>query len=230
MKYLKKIALLVLLLPTIVLADNYELKEVNATITIPNDWMVFTKDNIKGNKTLKELNVTEDYMNEFFEKNSAYLDAMPKDLSYEFVLRTQEVDQMNNLSNYKDSEVEEVGKEFGKIVNSNDNSIYKTKYKYVESYYYDSTNKMYIASYYTVVNRLGYTFTAQKSTNFTSDEKEEIKGIINTITYKILPEYKDEEKTSFNNPSVIICAIIGGLTGGLVVYLNNKKKKNQANN
>lgn len=229
MKHLKRLLLIAFLLPITVFAQNYDIKEVNTHITMPDDWYVFTKENLKDNAKLKEINITEEYMKNFFTTNGAYIDAMPQNFTLEFVLRTKEVDKMNNLSNYTDDEVKEVATEFGKIVNSNNNDIYKTKYKYVESYYYDSTNKMYLASYYTVVNRLGYTFTAQKSENFTDAEKTQIRDIIKSVSYDIKPEYKDEEKTSFNFNNILIYAAIGGVTGGLASYIAFKKKKNQAN-
>lgn len=229
MKILKKILLFSLLLPLTVFAQSYDIKEVNTHITFPDDWYVFTKENIKDNQVLKEINITEDYMNDFFKSNSAYIDAMPQNFTLEFVLRTKEVDKMNNLSNYTDEEVKEVATEFGKIVNSNNNDIYKTKYKYVESYYYDSTNKMYLASYYTVVNRLGYTFSVQKSEDFTNEEKLQIKEIINSISYDILPEYQDEEKISKGSQRILTYTIIGAIAGGFTAFILNKKKKNQAN-
>ena len=123
----------------------------------------------------------------------------------------------------------EIAKEIGKRVYSSTNDIYKTNYKYVESYYYDSTNKMYIASYYTVVNRLGYTFTAQKSENFTDTEKNQIRDTIKSVSYDIKPKYKEEEKTSFNFNNILIYAAIGGVAGGLASYIASKKKKNQDN-
>lgn len=229
MKHLKRLLLIALLLPITVFAQNYEIKEVNTHITMPDDWYVFTKENLKDNAKLKEINITEEYMKNFFTTNRAYLDAMPKTFAYEFVLRTKDVEKMNNLSNYTDDEVKEVAKEIGKRVYSSTNDIYKTNYKYVESYYYDSTNKMYIASYYTVVNRLGYTFTAQKSANFTETEKNQIRDIIKSVSYDIKPEYKEEEKTSFNFNNILIYAAIGGVAGGLASYIASKKKKNQAN-
>ena len=46
MKHLKRLLLIALLLPITVFAQNYDIKEVNTHITMPDDWYVFIKENL----------------------------------------------------------------------------------------------------------------------------------------------------------------------------------------
>lgn len=39
-------------------------------------WHIVTKDNIKGNEDIKELGITEEYMENFMKTYSAYMDSM----------------------------------------------------------------------------------------------------------------------------------------------------------
>ena len=58
-------------------AKDYVVSETDLTVKIDDTvWYVFTRDNIENNLELDELGVSYDYMNEFFQDNQVFLDAI----------------------------------------------------------------------------------------------------------------------------------------------------------
>ena len=136
---MKKFALLILLLwmPVVIKAEEYDVQSANLKVIFPDDWYVFTRENVKDNEKLKELNVSEDYMNNFFVKNNAYFDALETDI--EFVLRIGEKVDFNSMSDYPDEKVLEYATDLGAINHTDDYKVYTNKYKYtIIKYTYQS--------------------------------------------------------------------------------------------
>ena len=184
-----------LFIPISIYGKTVDLSEVNLSIDFNDDWYVFTRHNLDGNKDLETLGVTKDYMENFFNENEAYIDASPKELGTDFILRIKPVEDMNNLSNYPDDVVKEVAKEISKLVSSEDYKVYnngKTKYAVVK--YYDEASKYNILTYYTVVNAQGYTFQIQKQSDITQTDETNMKTIMDSATFNVLDKYKNESE------------------------------------
>ena len=227
---------LVLFIPVNIDGKNVDLREINLTIDFNDDWYVFTRYNLDGNKDLETLGVTKDYMENFFNENEAYIDASPKELGTDFILRIKPVEDMNNLSNYPDDVVKEVAKEISKLVSSEDYKVYnngKTKYAVVK--YYDEASKYNILTYYTVVNAQGYTFQIQKQSDITQTDETNMKTIMDSATFNVLDKYKNESedvqkeldnvgKKDFNIKNILIYAGVGALIGVISILISNKKK------
>ena len=227
---------LVLFIPVNIYGKNVDLREINLTIDFNDDWYVFTRYNLDGNKDLETLGVTKDYMENFFNENEAYIDASPKELGTDFILRIKPVEDMNNLSNYPDDVVKEVAKEISKLVSSTDYKIYnsgKTKYAVVK--YYDEASKYNILTYYTVVNAQGYTFQIQKQSDITQTDETNMKTIMDSATFNVLDKYKNESedvqkeldkdtKKDLSFKNILIYAGVGALIGVISILLSNKKK------
>ena len=65
----------------------------------------------------------------------------------------------------------------------------------------------------------------QKVNAYTDADKQEIKSIVDSISFKIDEAYEKEiTKNKFDWTNVIIYAIIGGIIGGVVGLINKKKK------
>jgi len=232
---IKKIllAILLTLLPFKIDAQTYNLEDLNLNISFSDDWYVFTRQNIYGNTILKDSDLTEEYMENLFRLYDIYIDALPKDYNLEFFLRIKDVNYVNNLSNYNDDIVSEIALEVGKEVNSNDYTTYNNKYKYIVFPYQDGNFN--ILSYYTIVNRKGYTFSIQKNSEITEEDNQTMKTIIDSIDFKIEEQYKEESKTTHNIidwsivfKHALIGGIIGGIVGGigqLFIKKINKKQK-----
>lgn len=74
----KYLLILLLLFPLTVTAQTYQVDEY-MKVDMNDNWYTFTRTNLKDNKQLEELNITYDYLNDFMNKNSVYLDALKKE-------------------------------------------------------------------------------------------------------------------------------------------------------
>lgn len=228
---------LVLFIPVNIYGKNVDLSEINLTIDFNDDWYVFTRYNLDGNKDLETLGVTKDYMENFFNENEAYIDASPKELGTDFILRIKSVEDMNNLSNYPDDVVKEVAKEISKLVSSTDYKIYNSgKNKYAVVKYYDEASKYNILTYYTVVNAQGYTFQIQKQSDITQTDETNMKTIMDSATFNVLDKYKNESedvqkeldnvgKKDFNIKNILIYAGVGALIGIIATVISTRNNK-----
>lgn len=228
---------LVLFIPVNIYGKNVDLSEINLTIDFNDDWYVFTRYNLDGNKDLETLGVTKDYMENFFNENEAYIDASPKELGTDFILRIKPVEDMNNLSNYPDDVVKEVAKEISKLVSSTDYKIYNSgKNKYAVVKYYDEASKYNILTYYTVVNAQGYTFQIQKQSDITQTDETNMKTIMDSATFNVLDKYKNESedvqkeldnvgKKDFNIKNIFIYAGVGALIGIIATVISTRNNK-----
>lgn len=227
---------LVLFIPVNIYGKNVDLREINLTIDFNDNWYVFTRYNLDGNKDLETIGVTKDYMENFFNENEAYIDASPKELGTDFILRIKPVEDMNNLSNYPDDVVKEVAKEISKLVSSEDYKVYNNgKIKYAVVKYYDEASKYNILTYYTVVNAQGYTFQIQKQSDITQTDETNMKTIMDSATFNVLDKYKNESedvqkeldkdaKKDLSFKNILIYVGVGALIGIISILISNKKK------
>lgn len=240
-------ALLLLFIPSFVFAESYDVDEY-LKLDFEDDWYVFTKSNIKDNKELEELGVSEEYMENLFKSSNVVVDAIlfeeDNNDTKEVFVRTTEIEDLYNLNYNTDSYINEFAdgfissvKEQGiEVVNSN---VYKSNnntYVYLE---YSDSN-LNVIEYFTVVNGNGYAIQAQKTNSFTESEKDSFKEIIDKASFKIVKQEKDDdndkEQEKENNKSsnyvtnIIVGAVIGALVGALygLIYTKIKAKKNKS--
>ena len=227
--------LMILVLPNTVKAAEFSVDD-NMTMNIDDSlWYVFTRNNIKDNKELESLGMTYEYMENFFNTNSAYLDAilLYKDTGevIELCVRKVESDGPVNSNNYSDEEYLESLKEFLSGNKYTKLEIYqKDNYKYGYSEYVDKN--VNIMEYYIIINKNKYTITVQKQGDFDSDNKARIKDIIDNTSYYVNSDIKEPTKGIDGSEilkKALIGAVIGGAIGGIVVGITavvKKKKKN----
>lgn len=240
---MKKVLLLIVMvfMPLFVFAKEYEIDNIGVKLSINDDWYVFTRDNYINNANLAKFNIDENYMKNFFYNNKAYLDAVPSNLSYDFIISiTTENLEMTNLSNYPSSMIEKYTKD---VVNGLQDAKYSIddsgKIKYMIISFYDNNNKLYLYRYYTVFDNKGYSFHIQKSTELTDEEKRGLDEIMKTVEFdtknfnsketpKMQKEIDNYGKSKKWYENILIDALIGGLLGGLgsIVVKVLKKKKN----
>ena len=239
--YWKKLILVIiclgalLLLPFDCLAKEYSLSDTDISIDVPDDWFVFTRENIKDNPLLGELNIDYEYIKNVFENNYAYLDAFifyEDGNSLEMFVRVKENKAITNLSNYSDDNVMTVSKELAKKQGHNNYDIYVEDYKFTVGKYKDGNFNL--IEYYTIVNGYGYTITIQKPIDYTESEEQLIKSIIDTIKFDVDLSLKEPtENKDFDSfidwviRGGIIGAVVGGVSG-LIIALIKKKKKNDS--
>ena len=219
------------LLPLGVYAEEFKINETDISIEFDtNEWNVFTRDNIENNPNLDKLGIDYNTLNKTMNDNYIYLDAifLNNNNNLEFIIRKTKADSIINFSNYTDDDILDIAKGLADKQNSNNYDIYKNNYKYA---YLDYTDKgYYLVEYYTVVNGDSYTITVQKTSSINSNEKEQIKNIIDTIKFDVdetLEEENSETGIKFSTISKYVrSAIIGAVIAIVVclIYFIFKKK------
>ena len=235
---MKKIIILlaIILLPNIIYAKEFEIKDINFKVDVADDFYVLTRENLDNNTDLSKIGISKSYMEETMKKNNIYMDILKKDISYEIlVVVPDKVLLFDNLNNATDNMIEELKVELVKKTNATNSGIYKTKYNFVMVDYFDKNTGYYIVNYYTVFNSKGYNIQLQKKSAITSIERDYIKNLVDTINIEKISENKNEKnneevdniKSDFNYKNIIIGAIIG-IVFGLISYIISliiKKRK-----
>lgn len=235
----------ILMIPSGVFAESYDL-DGTMSIDIDNsEWYVFTRNNIANNKELEELGVTYEYMDNFFKTNNAYVDAIlfyENTLeSIELVVRRNENSTIVNSKNYSDEDFKAAIRQNLTGFNPTNIEIYNTNgYKYAYAEYSDSVYK--IAQYFVVINGHTYSIHIQKTGSLSAEDLTRFKEIIDSAKFKIDTSMKEKAGAGSNSGSdegffdsvlgkAVIGAIIGAAVGGIsAVIMLVVKKKNKADN
>lgn len=227
--------LTLLLIPTLVFAQNYSLTGTDIHLTVDDTiWYVFTRDNIKDNPELVELGLTYEDMTSIFEENEAYMDAL---LVYEdgaflelFVRKMVVEDvELVNLSNYSNKEVEEFAKGVAEGIDGATSELYESKYKFAKVEFYDDELDYYVCEFVTYVNKDLYVVSFQSLTEFSDWEYEEMESIVNSVNFNIDESLKEPKSNILDG--VLSTGLKGGLVGGIVglISMGIKKLKNKDN-
>lgn len=217
--------MLLLILPLNIKAAEYDIKSADMKITIPDEWFVFTRENIDEKD---EEQSKKELMKKFFEMNSAYISAIKTDV--ELVLRTTDNVDYASLSDYPDEKIEEIASDLGAINDTKDYKEYTNNYKYI--LLNNKKNDYYMNIYATVINHKWYLFTFQKKSEFTAADMTENKKIIDSIEYTIKEEPVEEEKEPVAKPEskkkIIIASAVGAviiiaLVGNIILKKRGKK-------
>lgn len=221
---------LVLLLPFMVLASDYESKDINIKFNVNDDYIVLTRDNLENNPNLETINVNKDDMKNIMEKNNIYFDIVKKDISYEIlVVVPKTTTQFSNLDNATPRELENIKNTIIKATGDKVPTVYKNNYSFIVVKYKDANGYNNI-NYYTVVNSRGYNIQLQKKTAITEDDEKALKEIIDSIEFEKKEEPNEEIKDDSNNKQsfdykIIIYGLIIGVIAGLITYYFLTKKK-----
>ena len=242
---MKKVLVYLLLLVIPFSVSAKEFTQLDVTVDINSkDWYVFTRDNVKDNKQLKELNISEEYMNSTFTESDMYIDAVlfRSTSDYlEFFAFAKDVDLDKNLHEVSDKDMESLKDALVKQENATVGTIETINgYKFVYTEYTDSG--LNVIDYYTVINGKGYTLKFQATQAVTENDKKEIDNIIKTVKFnnvEVATENtsseettKETETTKNEEDSTINYAIIGAIIGAAIcagiaiVATMNKKKSN----
>ena len=239
---MKKIIIFILsifiFIPTNLYAATYKAKDMTIDFNDEN-WVVFTRDNIIDNENLNQLGITYDYMNNFFNQNNAYIDAvhLPVDENtLEAFVLLSDVGLSNNLHMYDEESLEAIGLALKEKANSETYEVLDiNNYKIMHVSSID--NEYYLEDYYTIINGKGYTIKFQKKSKI--EEIEEINKIINSIKFEIDEKYEKEEtlitlvkkyaklliKTTAFKVGIVALTLIIVLIIALVI--RNKKKEDK---
>ena len=217
---LLSVLVLCLTFPLSAYAKAYSVSETDISISVDDaSWYVFTRDNLQNNSELEELGISGDYLRDFFADNMVYMNALLlyEDGDYlELLVRKNVTDGgIANLSNYSDTDVMEIAKEIASAKDIENSSVYKNQYKFIELDFFDTSCNFYVHQFMTIVNRDFYAITFQSPTSITKEEQEEIKHIVDSISFDIDTSIK-EPQTSYFSDAIKEKFITGAISGGIV--------------
>ena len=224
------------ILPISAFAQTYTMSGTDMHISLDDTvWYVFTRDNILNNPELDEFGLTSAQMQEVFDENEAYMDAVLVYDDGDFVelfVRKRALDaDVVNLTNYSHSDVMDLAEELAEIHDTQQYTVYENQFKYARLEYEDSG--YYICEYVTVVNADNYTLTFQSYTPFEEWEYEEITNIVDSVRFDVDPTMKEPKNDSGSIvlERTLIGAGVGALSGALgAIARKKKKKKSEENN
>jgi len=222
------LVLLLLAIPVVGKAESYSVEQYGLKITVPDDWEVLTRDNLKNNPILEKYNITYDDMNSSMQEQHIYIDSIKGNI--EVFVRIKSNDVVYNLSNYSDDELEEFKEALKLRTKAEEYSLLKSNsLTFLKTYYKDQSLGYYLAEYYTIINGEGVTLTAQKKTPFTDFEKEEIEVLTKSIEVPVKEGFEKEPNHENPASNVIKFVIIGAFIGGIAGYIFQAVKKSKNN-
>lgn len=226
----KLLAILLLFVPFTISAKSYQFDDVK--VNMPEDWYVFTKDNIKDNSDLKLLGVEEEYMEQLFSDSMYKMDAIlftNNDSSVEMFVLEKKVTSPN-FNSFSIKELSPVKDEYKKIVNTDNVEVIETnKNKYVKAIYNDSG--LNVVDYYTVYNNIGYTLKFQTVEEIDDDYLNYFDLIMDKVDFpksvissNTKSDELDEEGIAYRiGYSAARGAVIGAIVGAIIYGIRKKK-------
>lgn len=212
---------LVFLLPIIVFAKEYEMKDIDIKLNVDDDFIVLTRYNLDYNTDLDKVGVTKDYLENVMENNNIYFDIIKPDLSYEILVVVPKTTPLyKDLREATEEELKVLKETIVKQTGDSLPIVYKNDYAFIVVDYKDK-NDYNIINYYTVINSRGYNIQLQKKDKITEEDKEDLSDIIDSIVFNENKENKNNKKP-FDYKIILYGAIIG-LMAGIITYVIGSK-------
>jgi hypothetical protein len=212
---------LVFLLPIIVFAKEYEMKDIDIKLNVDDDFIVLTRYNLDYNTDLDKVGVTKDYLENVMENNNIYFDIIKPDLSYEILVVVPKTTPLyKDLREATEEELKVLKETIVKQTGDSLPIVYKNDYAFIVVDYKDK-NGYNIINYYTVINSRGYNIQLQKKDKITEEDKEDLSDIIDSIVFNENKENENNKKP-FDYKIILYGAIIG-LMAGIITYVIGSK-------
>lgn len=171
--------------------NTYELDELEISISIPNDHIVFTREISASDPNLNQYGLTKESMESLMKERNIYLNAWDRDVNYEIIVTMTE----NSLSNFSEisdtvlstlaTTLEDQYKQYGITVIKSE--IYQhSQAKFVKLYISQQNNgeTVYGLQYYTVNDGKAINITMQSYSGSISSTKEAtLKAIVDSAVF-----------------------------------------------
>lgn len=176
--------------------NTYALNELGMTVSLPSDFIVFTRDLKLNDLNLDTNSLTKDEMLELMLSKNIYLNAWDEDINFEIII-TMVDNPLEDLNLYSDtvlstmatsleSEYEKVGIKYIK------SEIYKHEQAKFLKIYISQLNgdkTLYGLQYYTVYADKAINITLQSySGNINSTNEATLKAIIDSVAFETEPQ------------------------------------------
>lgn len=230
---------------------TYKFAPINTYIDVPKDFITFTRKVSSADPNLSKIGASAEQLRTLMESSDAYMETMPKDMSYEIVLSGKKGINSRNLNELSKDELSEFKENYTKQLNSAESdTIFKVDtYSTGENVYLvadfktTSDTTVYSRKYYTIQEGCEITIALQTklpsagdpndSTTYIFDENvaSNLKTIVDKMHYEPM-KASITDSSIFNELMGYIFGIvvtIGGL--GLILFLmiqstKKPKKKN----
>lgn len=209
MNRFKAFLLLVFLLPGLVIparaaSDRYSVPEMDLSLTVPSDYLVFSRGTDKNDPALSALDISwEELLDKLSERN-IYLNAVRPDGSEEIVVTMSESD-IRDLNGMGDTAMQMLASSFqdgyaeaGYSITAYD--IYRhSQLEFIRIFFHSTDKTTYCLQYYTVYNGQTMNFTLRSYGAPISGTQEKTMGkIVDSIH---LNHYVPAEKTAGETPA-----------------------------
>ena len=135
---------MLLVMPLVVNAQSVDTASAYLDLELPDSWYVFTRDNLDNNSDLEELELTKDYVMDYFLEYDLYVNAFDED--YDFYVYMNTTEDIGNLDDYYNFEVDDLAVELMNMYGANSYEIYDNDYKFIaiSNSEWDKLKKEYI--------------------------------------------------------------------------------------
>ena len=212
----------------------YEIKEYNTRISLSSDYAVIIKNN-DNSSIYDKLDLDEGEIENYMNALNAYLLATTPDLKKNIIITRKQDDgseRYYNMSELEDSIVESLADGYSQGFNTKDYSIEKANSITYVRLKYDLVSMqdehLYYLKYKTIYNGYDYTIYIQKYSPITSDDEEELKGVIKTFKIEKI-ENPNPETKGYRTP-IWIAILSGILITFLPIYKAKRNNRNKTTN
>ena len=204
----------ILMLPLVVNAQSVDVGSAYLDLELPDSWYVFTRDNLEGNIDLEELELTEDYVMEYFLEYSMYVNSFDDD--YDFYVYMSDTEDIGNLDDYYNFEVDDLAVELMDMYGADSYEIYDNDYKFIRMDY--ESDGYYILDYYTIIDDKSYIFSIQKLSELTETDMNTMEEIVDSVHFD---NYVDNGLNEIIIVSIGVSIVVILM---LIVYIVGKSK------
>ena len=199
------ILVMVLLMPVSIHAESYKVNDDELSVAFDDkDWVVFTRDNIKGNKQLKKLGTDYETMLATMEKSDSYLVAVKggKKDRMEMQIRAISNPYINNMNTLSDEEMQALLKGVDENY-SKDLDDYSSRTVELGDRRYIKMTGRYdkedydVVQYMTFVNGKNYLVFTQKNTSLSDEERRQIESIVESMEFREDPSLSENDVEAY---------------------------------
>lgn len=209
-------------IPAFAQSTEYIITGTDVSLSIPNDFEVFTRSNIANNAYLESLGYTQSEYLSMMKQKNVYMEAAKLDEGYTIVLTVIKTtgEDFDGLSNdEKKSLIDDTKSTFSEsgisINKSNFAEINNNTYLVLE-YLRRSENDVidvFCIQYSTIVNGYAYNFAIDSfEKKLSTDSLKEIENIMNSVGFNYTPIYNSGDINNIKS-DVSIGGILGGSIG-----------------
>lgn len=228
MKKLWILWITLLLLPIPVLGREYSLEKLEISLDFPASYDIYTRENYQQQLEEEPSYYIKEQIKDAFSSERVELLAYDGDRGIDILLMSEEKDS-EDYRRVSDTRLVRALEEYEETLENNGYDVLSTKiekindipYFWVE--YEKSIYTVYI--YATILEGKSYIFAFEKGSSFSSEEEEEIREMMQSVTFEGISEASSPSFSIIIFCIPVLCVVIALIT---LLITGRKKNKNQA--